>query len=66
MSLPNPPPGWIDLQERAKRAKNPEELAAIIEQMNKLLSEYEKAAGGGHHDNLMPTLDHNSDKKQAR
>jgi hypothetical protein len=47
MTLPDPPTGWIDLQARAKRAKNAEELAAIIDEMNQLLSEYEKAAGDG-------------------
>ena len=47
MTLSDPPSGWIDLQARAKRAKNAEELAAIIDEMNKLLSEYEKAAGDG-------------------
>ena len=46
--LPDPPLGWIELQERAKRAKTPEELSAIINEMNQLLAKYEKAAGGGH------------------
>ena len=45
---PKPPPGWTELQERAKQAKDPKELAAIIDEMNRLLTAYEKAAGDGH------------------
>ena len=41
------PPGWLTLQERARRAKDARELAAIIDEMNALLAEYEKAAGDG-------------------
>jgi len=37
------PPNWAALQLKAKQAKNARDLAAIIEEMNKLLSEYEKA-----------------------
>jgi hypothetical protein len=39
----------LALQERAKRAKTPAELSAIIDEMNALLGEYEEAAGDGHH-----------------
>jgi len=46
--FPDPPPGWHALQERAKRAENADELARIIDEMNRLLREYEKAAGNGH------------------
>ncbi len=46
--LLNPPPGWIALQERAKQAENSRELAAIIDEMNNLLAEYEKNNGDGH------------------
>ena len=42
-----PPPGWITLQERAKQVKNPQELVGLIEEMNQLLSEYERTAGDG-------------------
>ena len=43
----NPPPGWNALQERAKRVKDPQELADLIEEMNQLLSEFEITAGDG-------------------
>jgi hypothetical protein len=43
----NPPPGWIALQERAKQVKDPQELVRLIEEMNQLLAEYERAAGDG-------------------
>jgi hypothetical protein len=43
----NPPPGWNALQERAKRVKDPQELADLIEEMNQLLSEFEVTAGDG-------------------
>ena len=65
MTLPDPPSGWIDLQERAKRAKNAEELAAIIDEMNKLLSEYEKEAGDGHSKDPMPAADPKSGTKKG-
>ena len=41
----NPPAGWAALQEKAKQAKDPRELAEIIAEMNRLLAEYEKTAG---------------------
>jgi len=65
MTLPDPPTGWIDLQERAKRAKTAEELSAIIDEMNKLLSEYEKTAGDGHDEGPMPAAGHKSDTKKG-
>jgi len=44
--LPRPiPPGWVTLQKMAKSAKDPEELCRIINQMNKLLDEYEERHG---------------------
>ncbi len=43
----NPPPGWNALQERAKRVKDPQELAHLIEEMNEFLSEFEITAGDG-------------------
>jgi hypothetical protein len=42
---PEPPPGWATLQEQARSTKDPKELARIIDAMNKLLAEYEEAAG---------------------
>ena len=47
----NPPPGWIALQERAKQVKDPQELVDLIEEMNQLLSEYERAEGDGNGSN---------------
>ncbi len=64
--LPDPPPGWTALQARAKRAKDPRELAAIIDEMNRLLTEYEKAAGDGHSEGQLPVRSHPSDKKSGR
>ena len=43
----NPPPGWLALQEKARQTKDPQELAAIIDEMNELLTEYENTAGDG-------------------
>ena len=42
--LPDPPPGWSALQQRARQAKSAKELAALIDEMNLLLTECEKAA----------------------
>jgi len=42
--LPGEPEGWRKLQERARRARDPKELEAIIAEMNRLLSECEKKA----------------------
>ena len=38
------PKGWRQLQEKAQREKDPKKLAEIIEQLNQLLTEHEKAA----------------------
>jgi len=38
------PKGWRKLWERAQREKDPKKLAALIDQLNQLLSEHEKAA----------------------
>jgi hypothetical protein len=45
--LPDPPPGWAELQQAARRAKDATELARIIDEMNKLLAKYENASGDG-------------------
>jgi len=42
--LPDQPIGWTLLQQRAKQARTPEELAAIIDEMNRLLRVEEDAA----------------------
>jgi hypothetical protein len=36
-----PPPGWLILHQCAQRAKSPAELIPIIDEMNKLLRDYE-------------------------
>jgi hypothetical protein len=41
------PPGWRELQERAKSERDPRKLEAIIAEMNRLLTECEKRAGNG-------------------
>ena len=41
---PEPPPGWSTLQEKARRASDPKELASIIDEMNRVLAACEKAA----------------------
>lgn len=45
--LPGEPEGWRELQERARKARDPKELDAIIGEMNRLLSECEKRAVRG-------------------
>ena len=45
MFPPPIPPGWAALQESAKRSKDSEELSRIIDEMNKLLDEYEAKHG---------------------
>jgi hypothetical protein len=45
--LPGEPEGWRELQERARSARDPKELEAIIAEMNRLLSECEKKAAAG-------------------
>src|SRR5215470_14680386 len=43
------PPGWRELQEKARRAKDARELSEVIDEMNRLLSEWEKRAEDGPH-----------------
>jgi len=38
------PKGWRVLQKRAHLEKDPKKLAELIDEMNQLLAEYEKAA----------------------
>jgi len=42
--LDDEPKGWRQLQERAQREKDRKKLAEIIDEMNQLLTEHEKAA----------------------
>jgi hypothetical protein len=42
--LPDEPKGWRKLWEKAQRERDPEKLAALIDRLNQLLSEHEKAA----------------------
>jgi len=39
--FPEAPPGWLILQQRAQQAKTTQELSRIIDEMNRLLSQYE-------------------------
>jgi len=50
----NPPPGWNALQEKAREAKDPQELSDLIAEMNRMLSEYERTAGDGDFDSRRP------------
>lgn len=43
----NPLPGWIELQNRAHKAKDAQEFNRIIDEMNRLLSAHEKAPEDG-------------------
>jgi hypothetical protein len=38
------PKGWRRLQQRAQSERDPKKLAQLIDQMNQLLTEHEKAA----------------------
>ncbi len=42
--LPDEPRGWRKLWEAAQRETDPKKLVELIEQMNQLLAEHEKAA----------------------
>lgn len=52
--LPDPPPGWSELQKRAREAQTAQELSAIIDEMNRLLSNYEKATDNKDSANELP------------
>lgn len=54
-----PPKGWQTLQERAQRERDPKKLAAIIDEMNRLLTEQEKAAEKGN-ENILSNTHHKS------
>ena len=43
----HPPPGWLILQERARRATSADELLSLIDEMNALLDEYEYESARG-------------------
>ncbi len=43
-TLPDEPKGWRKLWEKAQRERDPKKLAALIDRMNQLLTEHEKAA----------------------
>lgn len=45
-ALPEEPEGWRELQEKAQRERDPKKLAALIDKMNELLTEWEKKAAG--------------------
>lgn len=56
-NLPGEPEGWRELQERARSAKDPRELDAIIGEMNRLLTECEKKAAAGEAPHPTPRRD---------
>ena len=60
------PPGWAALQEQARRSKDPEELARIIDTMNKLLTECEEAAGDLHKKKTRRTGGGKPDKRNGQ
>jgi hypothetical protein len=39
---PDEPEGWRELQEKAQRERNPKKLAMLIDEMNQILTEWEK------------------------
>jgi hypothetical protein len=59
----NPPPGWVELQNRAHKAKDAQEFNEIIDEMNRLFSAHEKAVGDGHAPGESPAF--KSDRKSA-
>ncbi len=46
MALLEEPRGWRSLQEMAQRERDPQRLASIIDQMNRLLDQNERMAAG--------------------
>ena len=44
MALLDEPKGWRKLQAMAQRENDPQKLASIIDQMNRLLDEHERMA----------------------
>jgi len=67
--LQKPPPGWAELQRKARHEKDPKKLARLIDEMNQLLSEYEKGAKGhsekGQPDKDLPEKDRPEKKPPA-
>jgi hypothetical protein len=43
--FPDPPKGWLELQARMSRAKTPEEINEILNEMNQVLDAYEARIG---------------------
>ncbi|MGA8273256.1 MAG: hypothetical protein WB919_16960 [Candidatus Sulfotelmatobacter sp.] len=50
MTLPDEPEGWQALQAIAQQENDPQKLASVIDQMNRLLDKHYKkqATAGGH------------------
>jgi len=46
VALLDEPKGWRSLQEMAQRERDPQRLASIIDQMNRLLDQHERMAAG--------------------
>jgi hypothetical protein len=62
--LPGEPEGWRELQERAQSERDPRKLEAVIEEMNRLLTECEKRAVAG--EGLRRTSRRGSSKQTSR
>lgn len=43
--FPDPPKGWPELQARMSRAKTPEEINEILNEMNQVLDAFEAKVG---------------------
>ena len=59
----HPPPGWMDLQNRAHKAKDAQEFNEIVDQMNRLLVAHEKPTDDGHSPGESPARE--ADRKSA-
>jgi hypothetical protein len=47
MRWPQEPEGWRDLQTQAQREDDPQRLASIIDEMNRLLDRHERRSAHG-------------------
>lgn len=63
-NLPDPPRGWLELRARMSRAKTPEEINKILEEMHRALDAYE--AKGDSRIRSQASRQHCRDSKRAR
>ena len=66
MALPDEPEGWQTLQAMAQRELDPVKLAAIIDQMNSLLSWYESRAADRNTNEGKGTTEQKLERRSAR